>query len=292
MIQNHQSQDIDAIIRLLNMQWAMSTLDIQRKREELIKDTNIRIWCENDTVLGVGTYTTWDHSEWGKAAHLTLAADENAPNAAEIVEELYLDAQKKMTEGGIRFVMAGYDEKLPFYPLFYAQKNYSPWYGYSTMIYTGLRQPENHLTKRLYEEAYFFDYYVALGECFTPMRQAMDIPPYNVFEDRREDRLIKLKEEMLKNRENIYLFYDGDTWVGSSLINPDDIDDLFVVPSMMGKGYGKLILQSTINLCLDRNMEQIYLGVVHWNVKAKNLYLKTGFKEIKSINYMRRFISG
>lgn len=292
MIRNHQSQDIDAIIRLMNMQWAMSASDNQRKREELIKDTNIRIWCENDTVLGMGTYTAWDHSEWGKAAHLTLAADENAPNAAQIVEELYLDAQKKMTEEGIRFVMAGYDERLPFYPYFYTQKNFSPWYGYSTMIYSGQRQPDNRLTHRLYEESDFFDYYVALGECFTPMRQAMDIPPYNVFEDRRQERLIKLKEEMLKNRENIFMFYDGDMWVGSSLINPEDIDDLFVVPSMMGKGYGRLILQSTVNLCLDRNMEHIYLGVVHWNVKAKNLYLKTGFKEIKSIKYMRRFISG
>lgn len=88
------------------------------------------------------------------------------------------------------------------------------------------------------------------------------------------------------------MFFDGDTWVGSSLIHSEDIDDLFVVPSMMGKLYGKGILQSTINLCLERNMEHIYLGVVHWNVKAKNLYLKTGFKEIKSIKYMRRFISG
>jgi GNAT superfamily N-acetyltransferase len=159
------------------------------------------------------------------------------------------------------------------------------------MIYTGQRQIENHLTMRLYEESDFFDYYVALGECFTPMRQALDIVPYNVFEDRKEERLVKLRAEMLKNRENIFMFYDGDTWVGSSLINQEDIDDLFVVPSLMGKGYGRLILQSTINRCLDRNMEHIYLGVVHWNVKAKNLYLKTGFNEIKSINYMRRFIS-
>lgn len=88
------------------------------------------------------------------------------------------------------------------------------------------------------------------------------------------------------------MFFDGETWVGSSLINQEDIDDLFVVPSLMSKGYGKLILQSTVNLCLDRQLKNIYLGVVHWNVKAKNLYLKTGFKEIKSIKYMRCFISG
>lgn len=88
------------------------------------------------------------------------------------------------------------------------------------------------------------------------------------------------------------MFFDGDTWVGSSLVNQEDIDDLFVVPTLMNQGYGRRILQSTINLCIDRNMKNIYLGVVHWNIKAQNLYSKTGFKSIKSIKYMRRFISG
>jgi hypothetical protein len=35
MIRNHQSQDIDSIIELMNLQWSMSELDNQRKREEL-----------------------------------------------------------------------------------------------------------------------------------------------------------------------------------------------------------------------------------------------------------------
>lgn len=160
------------------------------------------------------------------------------------------------------------------------------------MIYTQDRQPDNHLTVRPYREEDFMEYYIALGECFTPMRQAMDIPPYNVFEDQSEERIIKLKEEMNKNKENIFMFYDGDEWVGSSLLTEEDIDDLFVVPRHMGKGYGRRILQSTINMCLDRKLEHIYLGVVHWNTKARNLYASTGFKEIKSITYMRRFISG
>ena len=291
MIRNHQSRDIDAIIRYRNMQSSMSELDNMRIREELSKDSNIRVYCENESVLGMWMHTVWQHPTWGKAAHLTIAADESAHHAKDIVEALYLDADKKMSEEDIRFIMAGYDESNPFYASFYASKGYSPWYGYSSMIYTGKRQPANRLTMRQFEERDFFEYVVALGECFTPMRQAMDIVPYNVFEDRSEERQIKLKEEMLKNRENIFMFYDGDTWVGSALINQEDIDDLFVVSSLMGKGYGKLILQSTINGCFGRNLKNIYLGVVHWNVKAKNLYLKTGFKEIKSIKYMRRFIS-
>jgi GNAT superfamily N-acetyltransferase len=88
------------------------------------------------------------------------------------------------------------------------------------------------------------------------MRQAMDIPPYNVFEDKSEERIAKLKEEMIKNKDNIFMFFDGETWVGSSLINQEDIDDLFVVPSLMSKGYGRLILQSTVNLCLDRQAKK------------------------------------
>lgn len=291
MIRNHQSQDIDIILRLMDLQWSMSALDHQRKREELDKSDNIRVFTENDTVLGMWTYSTWDHPLWGKAAHLTISVDIDSANVEDIVTLLYQDADVKLTEESIRFIMAGYDDARPFYHDFYAKKGYTPWYGYSSMIYTQGRQPDNHLTIQTYREDDFMDYYIALGECFTPMRQAMDIPPYNVFEDHSEERIVKLKEEMNKNKENIYMFYDGDTWVGSSLLNNEDIDDLFVVPSQMGKGYGKLILQSTINICIDRKFEHIYLGVVHWNTKARNLYLNTGFKEIKSISYMRRFIS-
>lgn len=291
MIRNHQSQDIESIIQLMNLQWSLSELDNQQKREELSKNANIRIYCENDTVLGMWTHTTWDHPVWGKAAHLTISVFEDAPDFKGIVNRLYLEAQDKLREENIRFIMAGYDETSEYYPTFYGERGYAPWYGYSSLIYTGVRQPENHLTMRLYQDEDFTDYYVALGECFTPMRQAMDIPPYNVFSDRSEERIVKLKAEMNNNKENIFMFFDGDMWVGSSLINQEDIDDLFVVPSMMNQGYGKLILQSTVNICLDRKMEHIYLGVVHWNVKAQNLYLKTGFKTIKSIKYMRRFIS-
>jgi RimJ/RimL family protein N-acetyltransferase len=291
MIRNHQSQDIESIIQLMNLQWSLSELDNQQKREELNKDSNIRIYSEDDTVLGMWTHTTWDHPFWGKAAHLTISVRKDALNFENIVDVLYQEAQAKLSEESVQFIMAGYDETSPFYSTFYSEKGYTPWYGYSSLIYTGQRQPDNHLTMRLYREEDFTDYYESLGECFTPMRQAMDIPPYNVFSDRREERIEKLKEEMNKNKENIFMFFDGDVWVGSSLISQEDIDDLFVVPSMMNKGYGKLILQSTVNLCLDRKLENIYLGVVHWNVKAQNLYLKTGFKTIKSIKYMRRFIS-
>ncbi len=291
MIRNYQSQDIDAILKLMDYQWSMSALDHQRKREELSKEGNIRVYTENDTVFGMWTYSTWDHPLWGKAAHLTVSADIDAENFEEIVALLYEDANQKLIEENIRFIMTGYDETRPFYHDFYASKGYSPWYGYSSLIYTQDRQPENTLTFRTYREEDFTDYYIALGECFTPMRQAMDIPPYNVFEDRSEERIVKLKEEMNKSKENIFMFYDGDIWVGSSLLVDEDIDDFFVVPAHMGKGYGKLILQSTINMCIDRKFVNIYLGVVHWNTKAKNLYFNSGFKEIKSIKYMRRFIS-
>jgi GNAT superfamily N-acetyltransferase len=292
MIRNHQSQDIDTLLKLMDLQWSMSALDHQRKREELSKNDNIRVFIENDAVLGMWTHSQWDHPLWGKAAHLTISADVNANNFETVIRELYEDADRKLTESDIRFIMAGYDDSRNVYHDFYASKGFAPWYGYSSMIYTQDRQPDNHLTVRPYREEDFMEYYIALGECFTPMRQAMDIPPYNVFEDQSEERIIKLKEEMNKNKENIFMFYDGDEWVGSSLLTEEDIDDLFVVPRHMGKGYGRRILQSTINMCLDRKLEHIYLGVVHWNTKARNLYASTGFKEIKSITYMRRFISG
>ena len=93
MIRNHQSQDIESIIQLMNIQWAMSELDNQRKMDELNKDSNIRVYWDQDAVLGMWTHTVWDHPFWGKAAHLTISVFENDPAFESVVEALYQDAQ-------------------------------------------------------------------------------------------------------------------------------------------------------------------------------------------------------
>jgi hypothetical protein len=97
------------------------------------------------------THTTWQHPLWGKAAHLTISVSKEASDIENIAKELYLEAQSKLSEEGVRFIMAGYDETSPFYYSFYSEKGYTPWYGYSSLIYTGQRQPDNHLTMRLYQ---------------------------------------------------------------------------------------------------------------------------------------------
>lgn len=94
------------------------------------------------------------------------------------------------------------------------------------------------------------------------MRKANDIRPFDVFKGSSPEKIENLKKETLEIKESIYLFYDGENLVGSSIIKQEEIDDLFVAPEYQGKGYRRKIMEATLDLVLERNFDRITLGVV------------------------------
>lgn len=60
------------------------------------------------------------------------------------------------------------------------------------------------------------------------------------------------------------------------------------MPKKQGEGYGKLITQFAINKAIQREIKQINLEVVEWNVRAVNLYNSLGFETVQIMHsYIR-----
>ena len=107
---------------------------------------------------------------------------------------------------------------------------------------------------------------------FRPMREALDIKPYDWYDD---DRAI------LSKAYEIYLLTDGDELIGSVSLKENEIDDLFVSDSFRREGYGRKILIWAMNQLALQGADEFILHVAEWNSGAVKLYLDEGFEITK-----------
>ena len=54
------------------------------------------------------------------------------------------------------------------------------------------------------------------------------------------------------------------------------LEDLFVRPEFRGKGYGKLLLATLAQLCVERNCARLEWWVLDWNTPSINFYKNLG----------------
>jgi GNAT superfamily N-acetyltransferase len=54
------------------------------------------------------------------------------------------------------------------------------------------------------------------------------------------------------------------------------LEDLFVIPSQRGKGYGKSLLQRVLQIAEERNCGRVEWSVLDWNTPAIDFYKSMG----------------
>ena len=116
-----------------------------------------------------------------------------------------------------------------------------------------------------YKEEYMSVY----NACFRPMREALDIRPYDWYTD---------GSRLEGKTDSIFLLVENDHIIGSVACYGNEIDDLIVKASEQKKGYGKQLLLWAMQHIWERNDEPITLHVAAWNQGALRLYKRTGFQ--------------
>lgn len=290
MVREYNKNDIAAIIELFDLHNELSEAEEKELKKELEDDKKVLVYEDKGEIKGICSYEFWKNPVWGNGAEIIISAKDDS-KFNEIANSLWNAVQAPLKEKEVVFINTHYNEKYNHLRKFFSEKQFEQWFGIRGMIYKGGSFEETKLTFRNYEESDFDKYYTYIGECFSPMRKANDIRPFNVFKGSSPERIESCKKETLELKDSTYLFYDGGNFVGSSIIKYEEIDDLFVVPEHQGKGYGRKIMEATLNLALQRNFDKITLGAVAWNKVAINLYKSLGFEIYQSFEHRRLILN-
>jgi GNAT superfamily N-acetyltransferase len=170
---------------------------------------------------------------------------------------------------------------------------FKSWYDYMSMLeYEPVELKSPHqLRVRNIESEDFEMVFQHMGLCFVWMRETVDIKPFNVVEKlwASEEKKKASFNEWMSGKDNTFVYFDEDEFIGSGLIlDNGDIDDVFVVIKHQGKGYGKAIIMDLIERVKARGQSPM-IGYVGVNQRAGQLYHDCGFKLTQHAHYIRMF---
>jgi ribosomal protein S18 acetylase RimI-like enzyme len=123
-----------------------------------------------------------------------------------------------------------------------------------------------------YSSQYQGEYKRIYNQCYYEMRKALNIEPFEFIQD---DSFFE------SGMDKVYLLLSDEGIIGSVALKDNEIDDLIVNENKQHQGYGKQILLWALD---NIKSEKIVLHVAEWNKKAIELYKKTGFEIVNTIN--------
>ena len=124
-----------------------------------------------------------------------------------------------------------------------------------------------------FEKQYIEQYITKYNAAFRPMREALDIKPYDWYHD---------SSMVLDKASDIYILTAGNELIGSVACYGNEIDDLFVCNSCRHKGYGKQLLIWAMDHIASCGYDEMVLHVAEWNRNAVQMYKSAGFEIVKT----------
>jgi len=132
---------------------------------------------------------------------------------------------------------------------------------------------DSDISLKQYTDCCFEEYKRIYEDCFFEMRSALGLLPINACDSR---------EELLKKSNDIYIYIENGSMIGSVAIFGNEIDELIVAKEFQRKGYGQMLLNFAISHIQKNSVSPISLCVTDWNKGAINMYLKNGFQIMKT----------
>ncbi|MCX2826220.1 GNAT family N-acetyltransferase [Bacillus pseudomycoides] len=169
-------------------------------------------------------------------------------------------------------------------PIGFAKKmGFEKWWGSLESVYKGGTFPKADIELIKYEDRFFDQFVKMVQECYYELYEKNDIKPYLAPED-------GVKKYKLNNKNNVYLVLENEQIVASVTTGEGILDNLMVVPSYQGNGYGRKALQFGMNEMLEEGYEEIRICFLEGNESAERLYTSLGFKPLHNTQVYRKFL--
>ena len=107
----------------------------------------------------------------------------------------------------------------------------------------------------------------------------------------------KIQAELNDPLSIFFLAYDGDRLAGyakmnehvkeesKGLENPVEIERIYSIKEMIGKGVGKKLMEKCLAIANERNKKTVWLGVWEFNYRAIEFYTRQGFEKFGEHNF-------
>lgn len=272
MIRDYKPSDIDEIIRIYTLEYIAMPEEI----ETLKSASKILVLEDHNSIQG---FIHLDINGSKCSVEMGVASDEKIVSVG---LALWEEAQKVFSEKSIDAITTFHVKENYEWQQFFNRIGFEYWYSVYRFCYDGHKFNDPNLCAIKYEDRYYEDKIKLESEAFAVLREANDIKPYNWYLGASKEALEINRKRTLKNRDYIYLFFEGIEMVGASMVKDAEVDLLFVNIKYQGKGYGKKILEFAVNKGLEQNSSMVNLTALASNEKALKLYTNVGFKVVQA----------
>ena len=271
MIRDYNQSEINEIIRIYTLEYKAMPAEI----EALKSAAKILVYDDNGIQGFIRLAISGDYCyvEMG-----VLTNELIRPVGLKLWEE----AKKLFIEKSIKFVEVFHVKDNLNWQQLFNEIGFEYWYSVYRFSYEGNKFNEPNICAVKYEDKYYEDKIRLESEAFSVLRRENDIKPYNWYLSASKDAIEHNRKETLEQKEYIYLFFENNEMVGASMVKNAEIDLLFVNIKHQGKGYGKKILEFTINRGLEQNATSVNLNALASNENALRLYKNIGFKVVQA----------
>lgn len=280
MIRNYKESDIDEIVRIYTLEYKAMPAEI-----ETLESASKILVCDDNGIQGfmhLAMSSSHCYIEMGAATNELILS---------VGLKLWEEAKKLFIEKSINSFETFHVKDNLIWKQLFDEIEFKYWYSVYRFVYEGDKFNEPNICAIKYEDKYYEDKIRLESEAFSILRKENDIKPYNWYLSASNDAIEYNRKSALEEKEYIYLFFENNEIVGGSMVKNAEIDLLFVNIKYQGKGYGKKILEFTINRGLEQNSTGVNLNALASNEKALTLYKNIGFKVVQAQDARRLVIN-
>ncbi|GFZ30014.1 hypothetical protein CSC2_05400 [Clostridium zeae] len=272
MIRDYKASDIDEIIRLYTLEY----LAMPEEIETLKSASKILVYEDNNVIKG------FIHIMIGGSSCTIEMGAESNEQILPVGLQLWEEAKKILIENSIRSITTYHVKDNSKWQQLFDMIGFEYWYSVYRFSYKGVKFDESNICSVKYEDKYYEEEAKLESEAFEALRKENDIKPYNWYLSASSKALENDRKAKFANKDYIHLFLEGNEIVGASMVKNAEIDLLFVNTEYQGKGYGKKILEFTVNRGLEQSLEGVNLNALAKNDRALKLYFNTGFEVVQA----------